>query len=155
MQAPALPAREEMPAPSEVDLPGEKRRQALPVGIVAPAVALTALALYLPTLGHYFVADDFIFLHQLHFSQPAFTDSFAYFGRDWGMGAQFYRPLTRVLWAGEYSLFGENAAGWHLTGTLLYGVTSLLVFLLSWRLSGQLILAGVAGLLFSLHPAHT
>ncbi|HEX9988979.1 MAG TPA: hypothetical protein VGE45_10950 [Chloroflexia bacterium] len=147
-------ARGEIHAPSEVASPGKKRRQALPVGLVALAVALTALALYLPTLGDYFVADDFIFLHQLHFSQHAFTDSFAYFGRDWGMGAQFYRPLTRVLWAGEYSLFGESAMGWHLVGTLLYSATTLFVFLLAWRLSGRLILAGVAGLFFSLHPAH-
>ncbi|HYO48710.1 MAG TPA: hypothetical protein VEW94_02565 [Chloroflexia bacterium] len=147
-------AREEIPLPSEVVLPGDKRRSTLSVGIVGLAVALTAIALYLPTLGHYFVADDFIFLHQLHFSQHAFTDSFAYFGRDWGMGAQFYRPLTRVLWAGEYSLFGESAMGWHLAGTLLYSATALLVFLLAWRLSRRLILAGIAGLLFSLHPAH-
>jgi uncharacterized Tic20 family protein len=154
MQAPARVAREEIPLPSEVVLPGEKHRQALSVGLVALAVALTSLFLYLPTFGHYFVADDFIFLHQLHFSQHALTDSFTYFGRDWGMGAQFYRPLTRVLWAGEYSLFGENAAGWHLAGTLLYSATALLVFLLAWRLSERLILAVIAGLLFSLHPAH-
>jgi hypothetical protein len=154
MQAPAHLAREEIPLSSEVSILGEERRQALPVVLVALAVVLTSLFLYLPTLGHYFVADDFIFLHQLHFSQHAFTDSFAYFGRDWGMGAQFYRPLTRVLWAGEYSLFGESAAGWHMASTLLYSATALLVFLLAWRLSGRLILAGVAGLLFSLHPAH-
>ncbi|HYP40589.1 MAG TPA: hypothetical protein VEX13_09545, partial [Chloroflexia bacterium] len=154
MQAPTLPARKGIPLSSEAASPGEKRRPIWSVGLVVLAVALTALVLYLPTLGHYFVADDFIFLHQLHFSQHAFTDSFAYFGRDWGMGAQFYRPLTRVLWAGEYTLFGENAEGWHLAGTLLYSATALLVFLLAWRLSGRLILAGIAGLLFSLHPAH-
>lgn len=117
-------------------------------------VGLVAFALYAGTLAHGFVADDFIFLHQLRFKQSDFADSFAYFGRDWGMGVDFYRPLTRVYWAGLHALSGEVAWGWHLAGALLYGVSAALVYLLALRLARNSIVAVLAGLLFACHPAH-
>lgn len=117
-------------------------------------VALLSFFLYLSTLQHYFVADDFIFLQQFHFEKPAFFESFAYFGRDWGMNSAFYRPLVRVVWAAEYGLFGENPIGWHLVSVLLYSATSPLVYLLTWLLSRNLVVAFLAGLFFSLHPNH-
>ncbi len=70
------------------------------------------------------------------------------------MGADFYRPLTRLLWAAEYSFFGESAPGWHLTGLLLYSLNSAFVFLLAWRLSRRLTVALISGLIFVAHPSH-
>ncbi len=117
-------------------------------------VSLLAGGFYLGTLSHYFLADDFIFLSQLRFEQPAFWDSLVYFGRDWGVGAQFYRPLTRLLWAAEYGIFGQNASGWHFTSTVLYGVNSALLYWLAWRLTGRWQVALLACLLFIFHPSH-
>ncbi len=134
-----------------------EKQAAIPTGYILLGLLITALAaclLYIGTLQQYFVADDFIFLQQLRFVQPHFADSFVYFGRDWGMGADFYRPLTRLLWAAEYSFFGENAPGWHLTGLLLYSLNSSLVFLLAWRLSRRLTVAIVSGFIFVAHPSH-
>ena len=122
--------------------------------LMALVVGLSALLLYLGTLSHGFVADDFIFLHQLHFSQPDVADSFAYFGRDLGMGAEFYRPMTRVYWACLYWLAGESAWAWHLVGAAFYGLTAMLVSLVGLRLSGNYVVGLLAGLFFAAHPAH-
>lgn len=118
-------------------------------------VALAALLLYLGALNQYFVADDFIFLNQLRFKQPSVADNLVYFGRDWGLGAPFYRPLTRLAWAGEYGLFGLNAAGWHLSSALLYAANTGLVYILGWLLSRRNLVAIIASLLFAFHPAHS
>jgi|GEM_PF-6106578 len=123
-------------------------------GLLFLVVGIVAFGLYVGTLAHGFVADDFIFLHQLRFKQHEFADSFVYFGRDWGMGADFYRPLARVYWALLHSLSGEVAWGWHLAGALLYGVSAALVCLLAHRLTKSNITALLAGLLFACHPAH-
>jgi hypothetical protein len=117
-------------------------------------VGIVAFGLYVGTLAHGFVADDFIFLHQLRFKQPDFADSFVYFGRDWGMGADFYRPLARVYWALIHTFSGEVAWVWHLAGALLYGVCAALVCLLALRLTRSSVTALLAGLLFACHPAH-
>jgi hypothetical protein len=123
-------------------------------GLLSLVVGIVASGLYAGTLAHGFVADDFIFLHQLRFKQPDFADSFVYFGRDWGMGADFYRPLARVYWASLHALSGEVAWGWHLAGALIYAVSAALVYLLALRLTRSNVTALLAGLLFACHPAH-
>lgn len=116
--------------------------------------ALAAFCLYLGNLKAYFLSDDFLFLNQLHFTQHNFTDSFVYFTRDWGMGLNFYRPFTRVIWAAEYLLFGEHPAKWHLVEMLLYAANAALVYLLAYLLSKRASVGWLAGLLFAFHPAH-
>ncbi len=118
-------------------------------------VALLTFLLYLGTIEYTFVADDFIFLNQLHFKYSSFADNFSFFGQDWGLGVKFYRPLARLFWAAEYNLFGDNAGSWHLVGVLLYAANAALVYLLTWRLTKRLIPALTAGLFFALHPSHT
>ncbi len=124
------------------------------VGLVAVVVALGASMLYSSSLEQAFVADDFIFLHQLRFTQPNISDNLVYFVRDWGMGAEFYRPLTRLYWALLHSVAGETAWAWHLAGLVLYAITCAVVFLLALRLLGGLFAAFSAAILFVAHPAH-
>lgn len=119
------------------------------------AVALVSFWLYLGNLDQYFNSDDFIFLQQLHFKYPNFFDNFVFFGQDWGVGVKFYRPLARLVWAAEYSLFKDNAGGWHLIGILLYSANAGLAYLLAWKLGRKFSLALLAGLLFAFHPVHT
>ncbi len=122
--------------------------------VLAAVVALAAFALYVGVTSHGFVADDFIFLHQLRFKQPQLVDNLVYFGRDWGMGADFYRPLARLYWALLHAIWGESAWGWHLAGAALYSATCALVSLLALRLSGRYGVGLLAGLIFAMHPAH-
>ena len=65
-----------------------------------------------------------------------------------------YRPLRQVLYVVSYSLFGENAFGYHLQSLLLHMGNSLLVLGMGWLLMGSR--KGLfAGLLFAVHPIHT
>jgi hypothetical protein len=116
--------------------------------------ALTAFCLYSGNLQQGFLSDDYLFLNPLRFSQPHFWDSFIYFTRDWGMGINFYRPFTRVFFAAQYALFGENAAMWHLVGVLLYTANTALVYILAWLLAARKLVALLAGLIFALTPTH-
>ncbi|HEX2910886.1 MAG TPA: hypothetical protein VH186_08780 [Chloroflexia bacterium] len=110
--------------------------------------------LYASSLSHNFLTDDYILIAQLHFKQSSFTEAFAYFTRDWGVNDLFYRPLVRLFWSVEYALFKENPAGWHFMGIMLYSLNVVLVYLLARQLTSRYLPAGVAALLFLLHPTH-
>jgi len=68
--------------------------------------------------------------------------------------ATMYVPLVPLSFSLEYALWGLDPFGYHLTNVLLHVGNSLLVFALVLRLSGQLLPALVASLLFGVHPLH-
>lgn len=118
-------------------------------------ITLSAVLLYSITRRGYFVADDFIILNQLHFKQTTFADNLVWFTRDWGVGVNFYRPWVRLAYYFEFTLFGDNAAGWHLFSTGLHTLNSLLIYWLVWLLLRRKGAATVAGLVFALQPIHS
>jgi tetratricopeptide (TPR) repeat protein len=63
-----------------------------------------------------------------------------------------YRPLRDISHAIDFALWGERAAGFHLTNVLIHLANSLLVFALVRRLMGGVIAALIAALVFALHP---
>jgi tetratricopeptide (TPR) repeat protein len=65
-----------------------------------------------------------------------------------------YCPLVILSYALEYSLWGLNPFGYHLTNLLLHVGNSLLVFCFILQLSGQTSVALVTALLFGVHPLH-
>ncbi len=70
-----------------------------------------------------------------------------------GQGTR-YRPLRSVTLALDYALWQNDARGYHLTNVLLHCLTAVLVWLFCLLVSGDPVLAFVAGLLFAVHPAH-
>jgi len=66
-----------------------------------------------------------------------------------------YRPLRDMSHAIDFALWGENAAGFHLTNILIHLANTLLVFTLIRRLAGDLTVALVAALIFAVHPIQT
>lgn len=65
-----------------------------------------------------------------------------------------YHPLTLLLHALEYTLFGTGPSGYHLVSLLLHLVTTLLLYLVVRDLSGSDAPAFIAALLFGIHPMH-
>lgn len=63
-----------------------------------------------------------------------------------------YHPLTLLVYAIEYSFFKVDPGGYHLVSILLHVVNCLLVCLLVYLLSGNLVVSLVSGLLFAIHP---
>jgi protein O-mannosyl-transferase len=123
----------------------------------APAVALLAAALALPSLGNGFVYDDVLVIqqnplvHGLAHSAEIWRSSY------WPAGL-LYRPLTSQLFALEWTLGGGRPPVFHAVSILLFTGMTLLVY----RLVSQAIasnrpnqwVAVFAAALFAVHPVH-
>lgn len=68
--------------------------------------------------------------------------------------SNYYRPLFLLSLATDYSLWGLNPPGYHMTNIILHSLSSLLVFLIGRKLLGSNISAFVGGMLFAVHPVH-
>jgi hypothetical protein len=121
-------------------------------------VATATCAAYLPTLRMYFLADDFGDV-QLY-SHPSFRTFLRLFAMDqsqgiWGYLTQEFRPVVGLSYMVDYSLWGTNSVGYHLTAVLLHVVSSLAVFAIAKKAAALTNRgAALAGLLFALLPVH-
>ena len=122
--------------PSAVAAPsgGRRARRAL----VAAAVLLPPLLVYLPHLGEGFVSEDFLLI-ALHRESPPWRDLVATFSQPWlGMRLfEFYRPLAAIAFAAEAALFGAASAGYDVVHLALHLVATWLV----WQLLRTLLSA--------------
>lgn len=122
-------------------------------------ILLGTFLAYAPTLRYQFVYDDdsqilnnphlqsWKFL-PLYFTSHVWSQAFP------GAAGWNYRPLFLLWLRLNYAVFGPRAAGWHLTTIALHLVVVGLVFLVVLRLGKDTWLAGLAALIFGLHPAH-
>jgi hypothetical protein len=139
---------------------------------LAVFVSLTTLSVYLPALRNDFVTwdDDIYVINNLHIRSL----NLAFF--KWAFSSFYavnWHPLTWVSHALDYSVWGLNPFGHHLTNIVLHAVNTFFVVLLCIKLLemwkersmpdeastfldglGIMIAAGVTGLLFGLHPLH-
>ena len=65
-----------------------------------------------------------------------------------------YIPLTVITWAIEQHFFGYNSFVFHLDNILLHLAVTVLVIVFSKRMGLSSMAAGLAGLLFGVHPIH-
>ncbi|MFZ4814357.1 MAG: tetratricopeptide repeat protein [Phototrophicaceae bacterium] len=65
-----------------------------------------------------------------------------------------YIPVTLTSYALEYALWGLNPAGYHIVNVLLHGLVGVLTYYLLRHLSGHPIVAGIATVLFIVHPVN-
>ena len=126
--------------------------------LIPVLLVLIAGGVYLQTLSFGFVGDDprQIVLAQSRFTWdqvPGYftTDVWSYVERVKG---SYYRPVFLVWLLINYQLFGLNPALWHASTVAMHILATLLLFVLARRLSGDALLAGIAALLFAVHPAH-
>ena len=125
---------------------------------IAVVLALT-FAVYIPTLRYQFVHDDRgqivenPAVHSWHAVPTYFTAQVwaAVMPEELG---NYYRPLFLLWLRINDVVFGNQAWGWHLTTILAHVLTTLLVYLLAWRLGVGRDVALLAALIFGLHPAH-
>ncbi len=139
---------------------------------LAASVALLTFLVYLPALRNEFVYwDDNLYI----FENPSIRLLDAAFFR-WaflGFHVSNWHPLTWVSHAVDYAIWGLNPLGHHLTSIILHAVNTTLVVVLALKLldiarerlarngaasflNGRtvLVVAGVTGLLFGIHPVH-
>jgi protein O-mannosyl-transferase len=104
---------------------------------------------YLACLQNGFVWDDDKYIQ----NNPLITsiDLRALFSR-YVMGN--YHPLTMLVYALEYQLFGLDATGYHVVSLLLHLTNVLLVFYVVFLLVNKPAVAIIAALFFGIHPMH-
>ena len=141
-------------------------------GIAGLIIAALAFFLYAPSLRYGYVLDDQMMYVNNQYVQEGFagigkilsTESFAgFFGEQKNLlvGGR-YRPLSIVTFAMEKGLFGQNAALSHFVNLLLYALLGWLTYRTLRRIfppeekgSWWFSLAGLATLLYVLHPIHS
>jgi tetratricopeptide (TPR) repeat protein len=125
---------------------------------IAVVLALT-FAVYSPTLRYQFVHDDRgqivenPAIHSWH-SVPTYFTAHVWAAVMPEELGNYYRPLFLLWLRINDAVFGSHAWGWHLTTVLLHVFTTLLVYLLAFRLGISGDAALLAALIFGLHPAH-
>ena len=137
--------------------------------LIAALAALLTIVCFLPALQNGFVDwDDGDYVYDNPYLRSSVTDflKWAFFD----FHAENWHPLTWISHALDYSLWGLNPLGHHLTNILLHGLNTFLVVLLAARLyrgasgleddrrsqpEGRFLSTGlITGLLFGLHPIH-
>lgn len=130
--------------------------------------------LYANTIGHDYTQDDAIVITENTFTKKGVNGLSGIFGNDTFYGffndpgkanlvaGGRYRPLTLFMFAIEYQLFGLNPAIGHLINVLMFGLTTVLLYLLSLKLISPqkdkamaYAIAFLGSFLFAAHPIHT
>ncbi len=136
-------------------------------------IAVLAFVLYANTLGHDYCQDDAIVIKENMYTKQGFKgipgiltkDTFYGFFKAEGKAALVhggrYRPLTLVLFAIEWQIFGDNPMLFHLVNIILFVLLGLLLYkvmiaLLAYYSDSQAkIIALFTTLIFVAHPVHT
>lgn len=137
-------------------------------------LAAFAFLLYANTFTHDYTQDDAIVIYENMYTKQGFAgipglltkDTFHGFfkteGKDKLVSGGRYRPLTPIMFAIEYQIFGRNPMMGHLINVLLFSLLVLLLFKVLTELFHQKDqqeewkwIIAIAVALFAAHPIHT
>ncbi len=134
-------------------------------------IPVLAILLYANTLTNGFVLDDGIVITENEYTQRGIagiwdiltTDSFTGFFKESDkqnlVSGGRYRPLSVVLYAIEYQIFGKNAFMGHLFTILWYALLCFILYktlmLLLVKIENGVVIAGLSSIIFTIHPIHT
>ena len=127
--------------------------------LMASAVVVLAIAVYVPGLPGEFVYDDHRLIvdndglkRPLDFRRSFLRD---YYASDIDrMGLGYYRPIALLANELDYRRGGGGATAFHVTNIAVHALCTVLVLLLAVRLFGRGPAAYAAALLFGLNPVH-
>jgi protein O-mannosyl-transferase len=121
-------------------------------------IFLAGLLLFLPTVSYEFTYDDsYVILSNPLVQSPALFSHLwlrSYLGGDVQTNMGHWRPLGTTTHAVMWWVFGHCPSVCHLINALIHALNGLLVFGLARRWLRCDRAAGIAGLLFALHPIH-
>jgi hypothetical protein len=124
-------------------------------------VAVVGILLYISTAGYDFVLDDFSLIKENRLTKMGFSGIPEIMKTSYRTGYimiddEVYRPLSKVMFAIEWALVGDNPALGHWINILLYGLTGYLLFVTLYKyFNRNLLVPFIASLLFMAHPIHT
>lgn len=125
------------------------------VVIVIVSILLVGIvwAVFGQTLLHEFVYDDSDYVYE----NPRITHGLTLDGIQWAfthVHANNWHPLTTVSHMLDCQLYGLQPGGHHSTNVLLHAVTTILLFLALWQLTGTCWPSAFVAALFAIHPLH-
>ena len=113
-------------------------------------IFLIIITAFINSIGNFFVADDFIWLHWA--ATATISDLPKYFIQSSDF---FYRPLDKVIVYFLYEIFSFQQQGFHIFILLVHFITAIGVYFLAKKLSHNKLVGALTAILFTLHPAHT
>jgi protein O-mannosyl-transferase len=127
-------------------------------GCLEVGLACIAILTFVCTLSFSFVYDDRgqilgnPFLRSWRYLRHDFTAHL--WAQASNMAMLYYRPVFLSWLRLNYSVFGDQPWGWHMTTVVLHALATVLVFRLSLRVLRDRWQALIAGLIFAVHPVH-
>lgn len=124
-------------------------------------VVLTGFLLYANTLSFDFALDDYSVILENRLTRQGISAVPEIFTTSYRYGYFFtddllYRPITKAMFAIEWSLSPGNPLPGHLMNVLLFALTGWILFRFLLRLTeGNTLLSFVTAMLFMAHPIHT
>ncbi|MCD6010887.1 MAG: bacteriophage receptor-2C outer rane subunit [Flavipsychrobacter sp.] len=125
-------------------------------------LAVVSFALYANTLQNGFVLDDKMVLRDNVYVQQGFGGVVDLLTTPHMRGYlvipnDLYRPLSLVMFAIEYELFGASPVGYHFFNILTFIGCVIMLFLFLNKFFGEkkTAIAFIAALIFAVHPIHT
>jgi len=121
-------------------------------------IILSGFFVYSSSLQGEFVWDDEAFVVKNAYIKD-WSKAGLIFITDSGAGAStelnFYRPIQVFTYMIDYSLWGLNSVGYHLTSVILHILVALAVYTLIRMLFLNIPLAFFSAMLFTVHPINT
>lgn len=117
--------------------------------MLAVYLFVLVLLVFLPCISHFFVGDDFTWLHWA--ANSNFGDIKNYFFNSSGF---FYRPLAKATMFGLYTLFSYQPEGYHLFNFLLHFLIAFGVYQLARKIISNKFFSFLAASLFIILPAN-
>ncbi|MCL4354483.1 O-antigen ligase family protein, partial [Patescibacteria group bacterium] len=111
-------------------------------------LAIVALTLFGPSIGAFFVGDDFSWLRWA--ANSTIQDLPRYFINSDGF---FYRPITKTVVFFLWSLFSFQPYGYHLFSLLLHLLIGFAIYKVSFKLFNRKLIAFASSLIFLILPA--
>ena len=112
------------------------------------------VAVYWPVRGYEFLNyDDDVYVTDNY----RVLSGFSWDGLGWAFSAFHganWHPLTWLSLMFDAQLFGLNAGGYHWTNVLIHALSTVVLFLVFYRMTGALWRSGIVAVLFGLHPLH-
>ncbi len=127
----------------------------------ALGIAAFSFLLYINTLGHDYVLDDFSVIKENFVTKRGFEgipDLWKYHSRHgyWNSVGELYRPIPMTMFAIEWELAPDKPALSHFFNILFYALSGALLFvtLTRWMQGFSVLLPMLTTLFFMAHPVH-
>ena len=124
------------------------------IAVVCVLLAVVTVIAFRGVRGDDFlrVDDDYYILENKNIQQGLTLQSI-----EWAFTSYYagnWHPLTWISHMVDWSLYGKNPAGYHVTNLCLHTANAILLFLLLLYMTGYLARSAIVAFLFALHPAH-